>query len=380
MSMNIEATKQALQDVHEQILALKAPELSIKTLIGYRLIGVIRSFEPLYREYERRVHYFENLLNEGTYSSLIESVHQDMQKLSSLIEKEKLPQTKDFFEMPSTDKPSGVQSMKLPELVDWLVSDKWMKLKRSNEPSRRGSVWYKNGETYRQYKTVRELLKRARTAQAIKPKGTDLAQSVDDQCEKIIELLYEQWDKQCIYAFEYLDFFSKDKEERMIAISVLDDNWYRVVQNTVDHVCLELMEFLNTMSANEIDNIATSELDKRHWLKCGNSDVELSLETEEVRVRDGSPISCKTSKQEQQRSRAKGFRVLQIFLNGTTQLPLQRIIKQLSAGSSKEIKPNSASKYLTCGKKLLKEIGSEYSLTKGTGGKPIVLTKNKVDF
>ncbi len=230
-----------LQDAYERIREAKPPYTELGNVLLYILLPLIRGNPALNHEYESRVHFYEQLVEDKEYRTLVERIHKNMSRLPTFVDIGKFHPNA-VFPKPKSEEYDDILSAK--EFYAALSDERqWWCLGEAEQ----GLYEQKHGSwqaVIAQYQAVLGFLNRARQQHAL---AEEFRREVPLEIETDIRLL-EQRLKEPFYQLHLEDFeaFDRALQENHEGLtspypSKEDQKQLKHIQELAESVCRQLL-------------------------------------------------------------------------------------------------------------------------------------------
>ena len=234
--------KMQLQDVFDRILAVEpTAKKELQAILEHELQPLIEENDIFKSEFERRIQYYENLINDANYNELIKNIHTEINALQKLIDPKKLPDEPRLFEPKHDDleREPWITMKEFHSILD--RDDKWWKLGKVTTMQANDSVKTSWRPVIRQYQLFLALVENAYKHEAISlvkaDKHLEVLNQLLDDLKKILE---QPFVRLHIHDFEFLDHYMKkpqwigDSERDVKSIQKYAERVYKDLKMTIN--------------------------------------------------------------------------------------------------------------------------------------------------
>ena len=188
---------------------------NLRQITVHDLVGLLNDESGLQQEFQRRVHYYEELAQDPTYQRLIEQMHSILEAAHKVIDPKKLPQgIADIFHGPRLKRtPNGnvIQHHRTTyRKLHYHFSHKRPWYRIGDRPSRDGyplpadSIMHPWRLVVKQYQEALALFRLAKESGAYRRKSDSLIKKFDNHLAELIALLEVPWERDKIGSFEFI--------------------------------------------------------------------------------------------------------------------------------------------------------------------------------
>ena len=191
---------------------------NLRRMTIYDLVGLLDDEPILQREFQRRVHYYEELARSAEYLRVIKQIHNILRAAHASIDPKKLPSgVADIFHGPRLKRtPNGnvIQHRRTTykKLHQYFSKQRpWYRIgdrpSRDSYPLPADSIMHPWRFVVKQYQEALSLLHLAKDHGAFRRKSDSLVQRFEEQVQKLTASLEVPWERDRIGSFEYVQEF-----------------------------------------------------------------------------------------------------------------------------------------------------------------------------